>query len=179
MRQINVDPFDKTSVLKAVEELDEYYAELEEKCKKLVVNLAEHGAEIARAIVEALPYSTDDLTRNIYAYYNAKEKCAYLKADSEHAVFVEFGTGIGEGTYTNEDYLALAEQFGWQGYYTGGEKGRQFETKDGRTGWVTMMNDGHFYFTEGQEAKHFMDNAGRDMVEHFEEYVREVFKNND
>ncbi len=180
MKRINVDPYDKASIVKAVEELDEYYEELEKNCKKLVLSLAEHGADVARAIVESLPYSTDDLASKITAYYDAKNKCAFIKADSEHAVFVEFGTGLkGEGTYPNADYLAIAQQFGWQGYDVGGLKGREFTTKDGRRGWITIMNDGNYYFTEGQEAKHFMDNAGRDIVEHFEDYVREVFKNND
>lgn len=180
MRKINVDPFDKQSILKAVEELDEYYQELECKCVKLVSKMADHGAEIARVIIQALPYSTDDLASKIYAFYDEKEKCAFIKADSKHAVFVEFGTGlVGEGTYTNSDYLAVAEKFGWQGYDVGGFGGREFYTKDGRRGWITVMNNGHYYFTEGQEAKHFMDNAGRDLVENFEDYVRGVFKNND
>lgn len=55
MKKINVDPFDKQSILKAVEELDEYYQELESKCVKLVSKMADHGAEIARVIVQALP----------------------------------------------------------------------------------------------------------------------------
>lgn len=176
-KKIEIDPFDKRSIAKAINELDNYYEQLEEKCKKLVLKLAEHGAEVAKATIASLPYSTGDLLNNIYAVYDEKNHCAMLKADSDHAVFVEFGTGlVGEGTYPNSEYLSLAEQFGWQGYLVGGEENQEFLSTTGRWGWITIMNNGKVYFTEGQEAKHFMDDAGKAIQEQFETLVQQVFK---
>ncbi len=37
------------------------------------------------------------------------------------------------------------------------------------------MNNGQYYFTEGQEAKHFMDDAFRSIIENFEDTVQQVF----
>lgn len=177
-KKIEIDPFDKCSVENAISELNDYYEQLEERCKRLVMKLAEYGAEVAKAIIVDLPYSTGDLENSIFAIYDEKEHCALLKADSEHAVFVEFGTGlIGEGTYTNSDYLAVAEENGWEGYFVGGDEGCEFLSSTGRYGWVTVMNNGKYYFTEGQEAKHFMDDASRAMQEKFNEIVQQVFKN--
>lgn len=173
---IKIDPFDNKSVKTAIKELEQYQKQLEKRCKQLVVELANHGVEIAKATIAGLPYSTGDLESSIYAIYDEKSRCAMIKADSEHAVFVEFGTGIaGEGTYPNSDYLSIAQQFGWQGYYVGGENNCEFTTKNGQQGWITKMNNGQYFFTEGQEAKHFMDDAFRSIVEGFEDTVRQVF----
>lgn len=175
-RKIEIDVFDKHSIIEAIEKLEDYYDELENKCKQLVVLLADYGVEVAKLSLVALPYSTGDLESSIFSIYDEKNQCALVKADNEHAVFVEFGTGIvGEGTYPNEKYLSLAEQYGWQGYYVGGEEGKEFTTKAGREGWITIMNNGQIRFTEGQEAKHFMDDAVIGMSEMFKEAVRQVF----
>lgn len=175
-KTISIDPFDNKSLENAVKEIELYYAQLEARCKKLVEELASHGVEVAKAAIAGLPYSTGDLEGSIYAIYDEQLHCALVKADNEHAVFVEFGTGIvGEGTYPNSDYLAIAQQFGWQGYYVGGEKGYEFTTKEGRQGWITEMNNGQYYFTEGQEAKHFMDDAFRSIIGNFEDTVQQVF----
>lgn len=175
-RTIKVDVFDKVSILEAVEALESYYEELEAKVKKLCIMLADIGVEVAKISVVSLPYSTGDLESSIYSIYDDRNQCALVKADNEHAVFVEFGTGlVGEGTYTNEDYLSLAEQYGWQGYYVGGFEGKEFTSSTGREGWITIMNDGKVRFTEGQEATHFMDNAGRAIEREFKDAVRVVF----
>lgn len=173
---IKIDPYNNKSIKNAIKELEVYQKHLEERCKRLVIELANQGAEIAKATIAGLPYSTGDLESSIYAIYDEQSHCAMIKADNEHAVFVEFGTGIvGEGTYPNSDYLAVAQHFGWQGYYVGGENGYEFTTKDGRQGWITKMNNGQYFFTEGQEAKHFMDDAFHSVVENFEDTVRQVF----
>jgi len=175
-RTISIEPFNTKSVTKAIEELETYQRQLEIRCKRLVIELANHGVEVAKATIVGLPYSTGDLESSIYAIYDEKSHCAMIKADSEHAVFVEFGTGIiGEGTYTNSDYLSLAQQFGWQGYYVGGENGCEFTTKEGRQGWITKMNNGQYFFTEGQEAKHFMDDAFHSVIENFEKTIQQIF----
>lgn len=175
-KTIKIDPFDNKSVKAAIKELEQYQKQLEERCKQLVIELANHGADVAKATIAGLPYSTGDLESSIYAIYDEKTHCAMIKADNEHAVFVELGTGIvGEGTYPNSEYLSIAQQFGWQGYYVGGENGCEFTTKDGRQGWITKMNNGQYFFTEGQEAKHFMDDAFHSVVESFEDTVRQIF----
>lgn len=177
---IKIDPFDRYSAKDAIRQLEQYKKNLELKVKELLTTLAEHGASVAKASVEGLPYSTGDLESSIYAIYDEQTHTAMIKADNEHAVFVEFGTGlIGEGTYPNADYLTLASQFGWQGYFVGGEQMCEFETKSGRQGWITMMNNGQYFFTEGQSAKHFMDDAVRAICEEYEETVKRVFSGDD
>lgn len=177
MKKINIDIFDKHSILDAIDEISDYYNELEEKCRTLKKMLADIGVDVAKTTVIALPYSTGDLSSDIYSIYDEKNECALIVADSEHAVFVEFGTGVmGEGTYPNDDYYGIAEQNGWQGYYVGGFEGKEFTTKSGREGWITVMNDGKVRFTEGQEATHFMSDTGESIRDEFVNVVRQVFE---
>ena len=169
--EITVNVFDKKSIKKAIKELEDYKKRLVEKQNELVKALAEHGVEVAKSTIIGLPYSTGDLELSIFAVYNSKTNSAIIKADNEHAVFVEFGTGIGKDSYPNPD---LINEIGWD-YFTGGEKGWQFTTKDGRDGWIIYANNNEYYFTEGQQAKHFMDNAVNSIIEQYPQMAKKVF----
>ena len=95
---INLDCLSKSSVKRAIRQLKAYKSELTYKCQKLAESLAEKGVEIARVEVAELDaIFTGELAESIHSEYEGSVEGGgvwAIIADSEHAIFVELGTGI-------------------------------------------------------------------------------------
>ena len=95
---INLDCLSKSSVKRAIRQLKAYKSELTYKCQKLAESLAEKGVEIARIQVADLDaIFTGELAESIHSEYEGSVEGGgvwAVIADSEHAIFVELGTGI-------------------------------------------------------------------------------------
>ena len=92
----------------------------------------------------------------------------YIVADSEHAAFVEFGTGqIGEeAPYP----YPLPEGVKWE--YNSGKT--IFEISPGQYGWFYQKN-GEWYFTQGMPSRPFMYETSLELYDIVLQTAKEVF----
>lgn len=160
------------SVQNVIKELRSYKNSLEYKCRLLAEKLAEKGVEIARVQVADLDaVFTGELIESIHSEYvgSVKDGAIFsIVADSSHAVFVCFGTGIvgQESPYPGK----LPEGVTWE--YASGKTIRQLA--DGRYGWF-YSKDGKWYFTEGMPSRPFMYYTANELRDLVTETVKEVF----
>jgi hypothetical protein len=137
----------------------------------LVQKLTDYGAEIARVkIVNMGAYYSGELYSGVSGYYSATLNAGFVKVTSDHAAFVEFGTGVvGQNNpHKNGEYLSKAA---WS-YATGT---KIFTTQDGRVGWIYPTDDGGFRFTEGMESRPFMYETALELERDFSRIAQEVF----
>lgn len=161
------------SIQNAIQQLRSYQNSLEYKCNLLAQRLAERGVEIAKAQV----YDMDAVFKNelfssIHAEYKGQTEGGHIwavVAGSDHALFVEFGTGMvgAQSAYPQ----ALPEGVSWQ--YASGKTIRQLA--DGRYGWFYPSDDGNWYFTEGMPSRPFMLNTSLELQRIIREVAKEVF----
>lgn len=171
MRNIPVNVFDPASVAKAIKMLHSYRQEVEQKTVMLAQRLAELGAEIVRMkIVDLNAVYTGELLSSVSGYYSPTLNIGYIQVSSEHAAFVEFGTGVAlkNTMHPNGEYLAKAA---WS--YGIGE--HIFTTQNGKIGWYYPTDDGGFRFTEGMESRPFMYETALELEAQFLLIAQEVF----
>lgn len=153
----------------AIRRLEAYKKEVETKTIKLAQALAEQGAEIVRMkIVEMDAVDKGNLLSSVGGYFSPTFNMGVIQVTSEHAAFVEFGTGVGNTAHPNAEYLAKAS---WK--YGVGE--HIFTTQDGKTGWIYPTDDGGCRFTEGMGSRPFMYETALELDRRFEQMAREVF----
>ena len=155
-------------------ELLEYKSSLQYKVDLLAKTLAEDGVDIARANVARLDaIFTGELIASIHTEYGGSAKGTaifYIVVDSEHAAYVEFGTGqLGmEGGYP----YPFPEGVNWE--YNVGEK--IFEISPGQYGWFYQDDKGNVYFTQGMPSRPFMYETSMELMNRVVKVAREVFK---
>lgn len=161
-----------SSIRNLQKELEKYRDSLTYKCRLLAEKLSERGVEIARVQIADLDaIFTGELIQSLHSEYKGSTPYGAIFAiltDSDHAAFVEFGTGpIGqENPYPYE----LPEGVSWQ--YASGKTIRQLA--DGRYGWF-YPKDGQWYFTEGMPARPFMYETSLELQKIVVEVAKEVF----
>ncbi len=147
---------------------------LKQKAVLLAKTLAEQGVVIAKANVSTLDaIFTGDLLNSIHTENGGITRDTaifYVVADSEHAIFVEFGTGqMGE----EEPYpYPLPSGVDWQ--YKSGKT--IFEVSPGQYGWFYPGNDGKWYFTQGMPSRPFMFNTSIELQELVVKTAKEIFR---
>lgn len=171
--KIALNPFSQSSIQNAIKALQSYQDSLTYKCQLLAEKLAEKGVEIARVQIADLDaVFTSELLQRVHSEYKGSVKGGgvwAVVADSEHATFVEFGTGIiGKA---NPYKGALPEGVDWQ--YASGKTIRQLA--DGRYGWFYKGKDGNWYFTEGMPSRPFMYNTANELKSIIVSTAKEVF----
>lgn len=147
---------------------------LQQKIDLITLTLAEKGVDIAQ--VNVAKYDavfTGELISSIKTKFggSGKGKCVfYVVADSEHAVFVEFGTGQmgAEGAYP----YPLPPGVDWE-YNTGKTI---FEVSPGQYGWFYPGEDGQWYFTQGMPSRPFMYETAMELYQMAVKTVMDVFK---
>ncbi len=155
----------------AIRRINEYKKEIENKTLALAQELVDQGAEIVRMkIVEMGANYSGDMLSGVGGYFNPTLNIGCIKVTSDHAVFVEFGTGPvgsanphplggvnykGEGWWTKADGKDMATMYGWQ---------------------PIILEDGNIiYYTEGQPARPFMYETALELDRRFEQIAKEVF----
>ena len=142
------------SIQNAIRELRAYKNSLTYKCQLLAEKLAEKGVEIARVQIADLDaIFTSELISSIHSEYKGSTKGGGIwavVAGTDHAMFVEFGTGtvVQQNPYPGK----LPDGVSWQ--YASGKTIHQIS--DGRYGWFYPADDGKWYFTEGMPSRPFM-----------------------
>lgn len=158
------------SIDKLKKAIVDYENDLQAKLVLFCERLSQYGVESAQANIVSLDaVFTGDLFRSIYKeqQYATKDTVVFIVAtNSEHAVYVEMGTGMvgAESPYPGKLPAVYAQ----------GKTIRQLA--DGRYGWF-YQRDGQWYFTEGMPSRPFMWFASMDMQEQVVRIAREVFGN--
>ena len=171
MKNIQVNILDPKSVDKAIQEINKYKKEVENKTVVLAQRLTDLGANLVRVkIVEMGAYAIGELLSGVDGYFSPTLNAGFIRVTSDHAAFVEFGTGVvgQQNPHKNGEYLSLAS---W-GYATGSKR---FTTKDGRVGWVYPTDDGGFRFTEGMPSRPFMYETALELERQYMQIAKEVF----
>lgn len=172
MKTIIVDLNKEGGIKNAIKELQKYKKTIENNARLLVKRLTDEGANIVRIkIVNMGAYYSGELLSGVDGYYSPSLNAGFVKVTSDHAAFVEFGTGVkGQNNpHKNGEYLSKAS---WQ--YASGAK--IFTTKDGRVGWIYPTDDGGFRFTEGMESRPFMYETALELQREFPRIAKEVFR---
>lgn len=171
MKTIVVDLNAKGGVKSAIKELKNYKKSVQDKTNLLVQRLTDYGAEIVRVkIVGMGAYYSGELYSGVSGYYSPTLNAGFVKVTSDHAAFVEFGTGVvgQNNSHKNGEYLSKAA---WS--YASGSK--IFTTQDGKVGWIYPTDDGGFRFTEGMPSRPFMYETALELQRDFSRITKEVF----
>lgn len=174
-KKIQVDCFSEKSIQNAINELKKYQRDLQRKTELVAQELAELGVQYSRLHLEDLDaVFTGELMSSIRPVkeYSGNGVAVFaVVADSEHAMFVFFGTGvIGKASPYNGK---LPDGLTWE--YAVGKTIRQLA--DGRYGWFYPGNDGRWRFTQGMPSRPFFDYAMDDLEIVCRDVVKKVFSN--
>lgn len=174
-KKITINALSKSSIENAIKQLRAYQNDLTYKCQLLAEKLAEKGVDIAQTYVASLDaVFTYELNSSIHAEYVSDIKGGgvwAVVAGTDHAMFVEFGTGIvgKQSPYPGE----LPDGVSWE--YASGKTIRQLA--DGRYGWFYKDDDGQWWFTEGMPSRPFMYYTSIQLRDIVVKTAKEVFKN--
>ena len=174
-KKITINALSKSSIENAIKQLRAYQNDLTYKCQLLAEKLAEKGVEIARVQIADLDaIFTSELLSSIHAEYKGSTKGGSVwsvVAGTDHAMFVEFGTGIvaKQSPYPGE----LPDGVSWE--YASGKTIRQLA--DGRYGWFYKDDDGQWWFTEGMPSRPFMYYTSIQLRDIVVKTAKEVFEN--
>lgn len=155
-------------------DIEKYQNSIEYKAKLLAENLADMGVEIARVKISSLDaIFTGELIQSVHTEYKSSilgGAIFCVVADSDHAVFVEFGTGV-VGQKSPYPY-PLPDGMTWE--YASGKTIRQLS--DGRYGWFYKGDNGQWYFTEGMESRPFMYETSLELEKKVVSVAKRVFR---
>ena len=174
-KTISMNCLSHSSIQNAIKQLRDYKNSLIYKCQMVAQKLAEKGVEIARVQIADLDaVFTSELLSSIHSEYEGSTKGGgvwAVVAGTDHALMVEFGTGIvgKQSPYPGK----LPDGVTWN--YASGKTIRQLA--DGRYGWFYPSDDGNWYFTEGMPSRPFMYYTSLQLMKLVEKTVKEVFKN--
>lgn len=164
------------SGIKALQkELEKYKDSLTFKCRELAERLSERGVEIARVQIADLDaIFTGELIQSLHSEYKGSTPYGAIFAivtDSDHAAFVEFGTGQ-RGEDTPYPY-PLPEGVIWE--YNVGKTIRQNATT-GKYYWFYPGQDGQWHYTEGMPARPFMYLTSMELIREIPKIAKEIFR---
>lgn len=170
MASYSVNLFSVSELKNLSDDLKQYEKDLENKCREVARQLALKGAVIARMqIVDLDAVFTSELLGSISVEDMGGSVFAVV-AGTDHAMFVEFGTGIIGKKSSYKGNLPTGVQ--WN--YASGKTIRKL--MDGRYGWFYPADDGNWYFTEGMPSRPFMYNMSIELYNEAVGIVKEVFK---
>lgn len=150
-----------------------YKREFKKKLKKLMDLLGREGVQIAGAYLqEFLAIDTGELYDAITYYVYADGKHAVIRTGSDHAAFVEFGTGV-KGA--NSPHPSMPWDYDIRGH---GYKGWYYPTKasDPNPYKYRSKKTGQWWgWTRGMPSRPFMYYTAQDLSRDVPDRAREVF----
>lgn len=174
-KTITISSLSASEIRKAQKELEKYRDSLTYKCRFLAEKLSERGVEIARVQIADLDaIFTGELIQSLHSEYKGSTKYGAIFAivtDSDHAAYVEFGTGQ-RGKDRPYPY-PLPEGVSWD--YNVGKTIRQ-NAVTGRYYWFYPGQDGLWHYTEGMPARPFMYLTRMELIREVPKIAKEVFK---
>ena len=164
-----------SSIRNLQKELEKYRDSLTYKVRLLAEKLSERGIEIARVQIADLDaIFTGELIQSLHSEYKGSTQYGAIFAivtDSDHAVFVEFGTGQ-RGEDKPYPY-PLPEGVSWD--YNVGKTIRQ-NSVTGRYYWFYPGQDGKWHYTEGMPSRPFLHNTSMELIREAPKIAKEIFK---
>lgn len=167
-KRYKVDVLSQSSIEQLKKDLQAYRNDLQKKLVLVCQMLSELGVEVAKASVVNLDAVFTGELYNSISYEQksvSKDRVIFaVVANSDHAIYVEMGTGLvgAENPYPGKLPAVYAQ----------GKTIRQLA--DGRYGWF-YQRDGNWYFTEGMPSRPFMYLASQELQERIVKVAREVF----
>nr|DAH41203.1 MAG TPA: tail component protein [Caudoviricetes sp.] len=184
-KPIEINLFSDKSIQAAVKAIRDYENSLTYKCRLLAETLAEKGVEIARVQIADLDaIFNQELLRSIHTEYVGSVKGGGVWAvvtGTDHALFVEFGTGQmgAENPYPYD----LPEGVTWK--YNSGKTIRQAlqdievhgstYVKAGEYYWSYIGDDGKLHITKGMPSRPFMYLTAIELREIVSQTAKVVF----
>lgn len=163
------------SIKQLQKDLEKYRDSLTYKARLLAERLSERGVEIARVQIADLDaIFTGELIQSLHSEYKGGTQYGAIFAiatDSDHAAFVEFGTGQ-RGEDRPYPY-PLPEGVSWD--YNVGKTIRK-NAVTGRYYWFYPGQDGLWHYTEGMPARPFMYLTSMELIREVPKIAKEVFK---
>lgn len=163
-----------SSIKQLQKDLEKYRDSLTNKARLLAEKLSERGVEIARVQIADLDaIFTGELIQSLHSEYKGSTQYGVIFAivtDSDHAAFVEFGTGQ-RGEDRPYPY-PLPEGVSWD--YNVGKTIRQ-NPVTGRYFWFYPGQDGKWHYTEGMPARPFMHLTSMELIREVPKIAKEVF----
>lgn len=148
------------SVNQAIKQIEQYRKSIYTKQQLFMTKLSLRGYEIMIEQIGSysMPYSEGDLISGCSFQYSQTHCSIYCVSD--HAVYVEFGTGIvGKGSPHSE----------------AGRLGYAYDVNDhGDNGWYYYKN-GERHFTKGMPARPFVHKTYEKLRTEIVEIAKEVF----
>ena len=142
---------------------------LQHKVDLLSKTLADRGVDIAQTNVARLDaIFTGELINSIHTRYGGSSKGTaifYIVADSDHAIYVEMGSGLIGASKPYPGKLPVA--------YAQGKTIHR--TKNGKYGWFYQDDNGDWYFTEGMPSRPFMYETSLELMQLVVKTAKEVF----
>lgn len=173
-KTITIFSLSVSEIKKAQRELEKYRDNLTYKFRLLAERLSERGVEIARVQIADLDaIFTGELIQSLHSEYKGSTQYGAIFAivtDSEHAAFVEFGTGQ-RGEDRPYPY-PLPEGVIWD--YNVGKTIRQ-NAVTGRYYWFYPGQDGLWHYTEGMPSRPFMYLTSMELIREVPKIAKEVF----
>lgn len=173
--KFKVDIFSQSSIQQLQKKLQAYNNSLQHKAEILAKTLADKGVDIAQVKIADLDaIFTGELLTSIHTQYIGSFKGGAIFSivtDSDHAMFVEFGTGQ-KGKDTPYPY-SLPSGVSWD-YATG--KTIRKNAVTGKYYWFYPGNDGKWHYTEGMPARPFMHDTSIELLGIIVKTAKEIFK---
>lgn len=173
-RTFKCDCLSFSSIQNLQKELENCKNSLENKVRLFAEKLAQRGVEIAKIEIANLDaIFTGELLSSIHSEYKASFDGGAIfcvVADSEHAMFVEFGTGQ-RGLDKPYPYK-LPDGVSWS--YATGETIKK-NPVSGNYYWFYPGQDGKWHYTEGMPSRPFMYNTSQQLIKEAEKIGKEIF----
>jgi hypothetical protein len=151
------------------EDIIKYQNTLPNKARLLAERLAEMGVDIAKVNISRLDaVFTGELIQSIHPVNKSSTRNGAIfcvVADSEHAIYVELGTGIVGARSPYKGKLPVMYAQGKTIHHT----------KNGKYGWFYQNANGDWYFTEGMPSRPFMYETSLELMNIVVKTAKEVF----
>ena len=159
-----INPYDKSSIDRAIKQLKAYEREFEAKEREFVKRLAEIGLTVARTGFQLADY---DGQNDVVVTMNQSGSQATIVASGETVGFIEFGTGVLNPEWSGS--TATGYKPPKHGTYG---KGKGANPK----GWYFTAGPGASQHTYGNPPAEAMLTARDAMIEQVTKIAREVWR---
>lgn len=168
-RTININLYDSDSIKKAVEQIQNYSFELNNKCAVFVRRLAEVGIPV---IDQKISSAIGDSSKNHNTYIKINSFGPYSQAilivEGKDLLFIEFGAGV----YYNGNSGGSPHPLGKELGYTIGSYGKGQGKNDF---WFYYADSGEAVMSHGTKATMPVYNAALEIRNKIHRIAREVF----
>lgn len=148
------------SISQAISSLKEYKKTLKYKQAALMKELGEHGFEVMVREIDSypMPYSKDDLINSVS--YECTGRTVTIYNASDHALFVEFGTGI-VGSRSPHPHDTIGYHYDVNNH--------------GDDGWY-YRDEGEWQWTKGMPSRPFAHGTYETLRAELIDIVKKVFQ---